>query len=90
MIRLLLLVLVVVAVMVAYPWVAVAAGVVLVAAVTVAVSHACRRRRRRTVPAARLPRRPVSLDRRVALRRAYRELNDIERGAGLPPTPPSL
>lgn len=77
---LVVLVLLLVGAAVAYPWLGVAAVVVLVVWVTAATVAG---RSRRAQPAV-VPR--VSLERRVALRQARRELSDIEAGAALPPT----
>lgn len=85
--RVAVLVLVVIAVMVAYPWTAAVAAVALLVAVLAVRRHT---RPRRTVQAARRPVRRPTLDERVALRRAYQDLNSIERAAGLPPTPKRL
>lgn len=77
MIRLALLALLTVAAGVAYPWAALAVAVV--GAAVLAVFH-----RQRTLPRQRVWVEHVSLERRVALRRAREELRGIERGAGLP------
>jgi hypothetical protein len=71
-----------IAAMVAYPWFGMVAGIALVVFVATAALHG--RRTRRTLPAV-----PawIPLDRRMALRAAWRDLNEIERGAGLLPTP---
>ena len=77
--RLLVLVLLVVAAVVAYPWVGVVLGLVVILAASVRA-----RKRRPTVR--RGGGAGVSLERRVALRRAREELRSIEGGAGLPPS----
>ncbi len=78
--RFLLGLVLVVAVVVAYPWVALPAGLVVVV-------WAIIRYRRRRRPAAPLPRRRLTTDDHLAARRAWRDLHEIERAAGLPPTP---
>lgn len=86
--RLLVLAVVVVGVAIAMPWVAATAAVVaLLVAVSAAGTH---RGQRRRFPAPVPARPPLTLERRVALRRAWRDLHGIEATSGLPPTPPRI
>jgi hypothetical protein len=71
-----------IAAMIAYPLLGLAAAFALALFVVSAAVHG--RKGHRPVPP--VPAR-VPIDRRVALREAWRDLNDIERGTGRPPTP---
>lgn len=69
---------------VAYPWAGLAvAGVVVLWVLAAVMAGRHRPRRPSAVPSVR-----VSLQRRAAVRRAWRELHGIEAASGLPPTPP--
>ncbi|HEX3539674.1 MAG TPA: hypothetical protein VHT75_04445 [Acidimicrobiales bacterium] len=84
MVRVLFALLLVVAVGVAFPWVAAVAGLVVVGFILAASVRGRTRRRPHPKVGAMRP----SLERRLAVRRAWQEVHGIEAASGLPPTPP--
>lgn len=71
---------------VAYPWAGLVVGGLVAGWVLVAViAGRARVSRPPAIPAGRM-----SLQRRVAVRRAWQDLHGIEAASGLPPTPPTL